>query len=151
VLSEFELVSFDHRSRKHKIRAFGMGGSEYKLRPRSQSGRLLTPISVVVGALLSAIFTTLFALSVGAAEVQIISVEYKGPLKGRDFTASGIVNCRKQEVCDFSCNNGTYGDVEAGQLKVCLIKYSCGDGPTLERTVMEHPYRYENLLDCRGK
>ena len=104
-----------------------------------------------VAPAVSLLSASLFAVCADAAEVRIVSVEYKGPHKGRDFTANGILNCRGQQVCDFSCNNGTYGDVEAGQLKVCFIKYSCGTGPTLERTVLEHPDRYSNLLDCREK
>jgi hypothetical protein len=86
-----------------------------------------------------------------AVDVQIISVEYRGPNKGKDFTANAIMNCNGKNVCDFSCNNGTYADVDYGLRKICLIKYSCGNGPTLERTVLEKPDQYAGLLDCRAK
>lgn len=111
-----------------------------KLRPK-------TTLAFFTGLALS--FT--YAACADAAEVQIISVEYRGPNKGRDFTASAIMNCNGKQICDFSCNNGTYADVDPGQLKICFIKYSCGNGPTLERTLLEKPDRYANLLDCRGK
>ena len=50
------------------------------------------------------------------------SVEYTGANKGRDFTTGAIVNCIGRNVCDFSCSNGAYADVDVGSLKVCFIK-----------------------------
>lgn len=83
-----------------------------------------------------------------AAKVQLISVLYGANARdAQDFTHVSITRCRTTDVCEINCANWAFADTAPGKYKLCFIRYSCGNGPPLERTLLEST---KETLDCKG-
>src|SRR5688500_11712220 len=107
---------------------------------------------------LAALFTLGLSTQVSASNINIVTFIFHGeaqnPRDGTDVTARGIEMCNGREFCNVYCDQGQFpgADPYPGGLKRCTIRYTCGNGPTLDRVLAEgKPGPNPEVLDCRGK